>query len=554
MNWVYYLIEANFYLVTCYAFFHFFLKNENFYCINRWYLIITPFLSFLLPFMTVNYLAPARFAAESDYITILPVSLMQAATNHLIVKDDLVSTSSFAVGDVLLIIYGLVVLFFVSRMGFEIFKIIKLFRSLPKEKRGKITYLVLETNNSDAFSFFNWLFLDASLYRNRPVIVHEMSHIKGGHSFDILFFELFRCFNWFNPVCYLLFKSAKLNHEYMADRKVVRTVNKFHYASLLIRFAYNPSHYLVHSAFSITQIEQRIKRLGQSKSGWRTVAKYLVIFPLLAFMAFVAAFKVDKSYGFINLNLASPTIHTAASISELSTYKPIHSLSTKSTAIVPRNNPIKELETKLATREVETQLSELVLGETTLSRIAKAHGGRLYAIDYLLHWTINNGDQKIRKPVHSISIGTEAQLFRGELADTLYVDKGFYSYEKGTITVNTDNILIGHQEGSTAKDKKLIVVDAFTQKVLHEINHVDIRTKAMINSVIDNPDYGYSRQDDPNPIPSGYVDVKTRDAGRKLTTVTSNNWIRMARITANQIFTNETKIPQDDPGQTGIIW
>src|SRR4051812_10802567 len=58
MNWFYYLVEANVYLCVFFALFHFALKNETRYVLNRWYLLVISSLSFLLPFLAVRHFEP----------------------------------------------------------------------------------------------------------------------------------------------------------------------------------------------------------------------------------------------------------------------------------------------------------------------------------------------------------------------------------------------------------------------------------------------------------------------------------------------------------------
>ncbi|QPH39398.1 hypothetical protein [Pedobacter endophyticus] len=56
MSWIYYLIETNLYLAIFYGFYRLFLCKETFYAINRYYLIATTAIAFVLPFFEVGFL------------------------------------------------------------------------------------------------------------------------------------------------------------------------------------------------------------------------------------------------------------------------------------------------------------------------------------------------------------------------------------------------------------------------------------------------------------------------------------------------------------------
>ncbi len=554
MGWLYYLIEANIYLSILYAFYHFALKQEPLYILNRWYLLSIPIFSFILPFLTVNY-----NTSIEQVSMLLPGSMIYdfrpsvAATHEYLTTT--VSTPTFwSLAKILFFFNLIIILCFVTVTLKEFYKLIMLYKNSKKYEENGVIYIELDNSKEEIFSFFNWLFLHPKMYKNKVIIAHELIHIKQNHSYDVLFFELIRCINWFNPVIYLLGKDAKLNHEYISDRHTSALMqNKYDYANLLIQHAYLPSERLSHSAFSKSQLEHRILQLGKQKAKRRGMFKYLTLFPLVSILFFVAAFKVEKSYGWISFNLDT---HIVSKNSVLPDNPSISSttLSKESKSVSFTKDNLNKLAPSIASKQL---LSELVSGPTTLSKIAaeKAKKGeKLYAIDYELFWTINKTNAKIRQVVHSTNIGTEAQLFRGKKADTLYIDQGFYKIESNTVKIKTDNLWISAMDYISESDKNLIVIDAYKGKIIATLDRVDIRTTGLIHSVILNPYFGYGKDGVIDSIPDKYVDVKKRDANRKYISNVRNIYVREAKITANEIITNETKMPNEDLRQPGIIW
>ena len=565
MAWLYYLIEANIYLSIFYAFYHFVLKNETWYVLIRWYLLVVTILAFVLPLLTVNYLTTVSqpIVAQSTKKILYDVPLVAAADKITEVGHRAQDPIGFTFDKLLFLAYGAITLLFCCKLLFHLYKIINIYRKGEKEIQDHITFVKLPYAKEEVFSFFNWLFLHPNLYQNHVIIAHEKTHIRQGHSYDVLFFELLRCLNWFNPLLYHLFTAAKLNHEYIADQETSTVlINKYDYANLLIQYAYVPREPLSHSAFTQTQLEQRIKQLGRPQSKRKVRVKCLMLFPIIGLLFFISAFKVEKSYGLINF-VVDETTRPQAHVSRPITLP----LDEKNVRMAPEQKIIKEVGwQKIKTdsaRQVSTPItngaatSELISGVGALHQIAvelAAQGKKLYGRDYMLYWTSNKGNLPIRKAIHGVLSGTEAQLFRGSVADTLYVDEAYYQIKGNVVEVSTDNLMVGYADGKQNDQKKLIVVDALKRKIVHTLNNVDIRTWGTIYKVVVNPDYGYVKETKPTDTLTKYVDLKVENANFKYIMVSLNSRVREAKITANEIITNETKIPKEDPWQPGIIW
>ncbi len=563
MDWLYYLIEANVYLSIFFALYHFVLKNETRYVLNRWYLLVTSFLAFVLPFLTVRYLEaialPISYQPAKELLYGAPI--VASGTPNVVLHHAPQNDVNVTLDKMLLFLYLGIVLLFCYKLCISLYKIITIYRIAEKQITNNVTYIKLPHAKKEVFSFFNWLFFHPDMYSNQVIIAHEKTHIRQGHSYDVLFFELLRCFNWFNPLIYKLLKDTKLNHEYISDREASKALmNKYDYANLLIQYAYVPSETFSHSAFTQTQLEQRIKQLGRKQSKRKSIVKYLAFFPLIGLLFFISAFKVDKSYGLINFRIDQ----TPSSI--IKPYRQIISTAQqKGTVTTPVETTLKvaykrkndSIVSRVPTvTEPDGLTSELIGGPRALDQIVvelAAQGKRLYARDYMMHWTINKGNLSIRKPTHGVLSGTEAQLFRGDLADTLYVDQGYYKIKDQVVTILTDNLMIGYAKGNQNSNKKLIIIDALKRKIVNTISNVDIRTQGTVYNVIVNRDFGYVKNDI-DTLATKYVDMKVVNAKFKYIMVSLNSRVREAKVTANEIITNETKIPKDDPWQPGIIW
>jgi hypothetical protein len=142
-------------------------------------------------------------------------------------------------------------------------------------------------------------------------------HIRQKHSADIVFIELIKIINWFNPLIYLLQISLKTIHEYIADEQTAaQESDALSYSSFLVSNAYglNGSP-LAHSFFNYNLLKKRIIMLNQKRSGKLARLKYLVAVPISAGLLCASTLVFSKSYGFIDLmpnqQVDNPTLANA---------------------------------------------------------------------------------------------------------------------------------------------------------------------------------------------------------------------------------------------------
>lgn len=55
----------------------------------------------------------------------------------------------------------------------------------------------------------------------QELFTHELTHVIQKHTFDVLILEILQIIFWINPVFILLKKAAQLNHEFLADERVI---------------------------------------------------------------------------------------------------------------------------------------------------------------------------------------------------------------------------------------------------------------------------------------------------------------------------------------------
>jgi len=290
MNWLYYLLEANLYLAAFYGFYRLLLHKETFYSLNRYYLIITSIIAFIIPLLQVGYLN--NLLNKQQEVRVLSVQMAQATEK----------TSTITLNELLVYCYLLIALTFAIKMGISIYKIILLSINANKQRAGKITYVELDESHA-AFSFFNLLFLNPAVQEKNTVLKHEMVHIKQKHSLDIIFFEIVQIVSWFNPVTYFIKKEIKLLHEYIADDITTgKDIQKHQYAMFLIQnsFGIVPNQ-LTNQIFNQSILKRRINMLNKEKSTGRARLKLLFALPIAGGMLCASTMAFTKDYAMIDL-------------------------------------------------------------------------------------------------------------------------------------------------------------------------------------------------------------------------------------------------------------
>lgn len=282
MSWLYYLLEANLYLILFYGFYRLFLHKETFYGLNRYYLIFSSILAFVLPFFQLGFL-------KKDII---------ANYNGLAHIQD--TPPLFSAANVCLSIYIIICLVLSLKIFWGLCHIKRLTHNAKRRKENGIT--LIEINHSKmAFSFFNLLFIDPEMNQKDMVLKHEMAHIKQKHSIDILFFELIKISSWFNPITYFIKNDIKLVHEYLADEATTqKDTAKYEYALFLIQNSYgNQEVTLSNQFFNSSLLKNRITMLNQKKSAKWARLKLLFILPLTGFMLCLSTMAFTKDYATI---------------------------------------------------------------------------------------------------------------------------------------------------------------------------------------------------------------------------------------------------------------
>lgn len=111
----------------------------------------------------------------------------------------------------------------------------------------------------------------------RHVLLHELTHFKGGDLWAIKLMNVLRAVYWFNPLVWICFKLIREDIEIACDQRVIRSLGQKHrlsYIQTVLSFAGRSAPYRFAAAMGLFEgrpaIERRIKSMyGKTRTGIR---------------------------------------------------------------------------------------------------------------------------------------------------------------------------------------------------------------------------------------------------------------------------------------------
>lgn len=280
-----------------------FLRNERFFTLNRFFLLVGITASMLFPFISIHY------------TVIVPVTENFSTGSISVTQIENTETSTLIdFGSLLLILY-------VSGALFVVYKVIRQSRTVLnviKKADVKVLHsvkLIRTPEYTNSFSFFSYVFVNPSVtdIETEEIVNHEMAHIRQRHWFDLVLVELLCMLQWFNPVAWIYIRFIKQNHEYLADEVALQRSSDpdIYRATLLNQIVGYPVISLANSFNSSINKKRFIMMKNKISSPYRKL-RLLLILPVIAVVLYSFA-KPEYKY------ISSAESYSAASLSSQTT-------------------------------------------------------------------------------------------------------------------------------------------------------------------------------------------------------------------------------------------
>ena len=196
-----------------------------------------------------------------------------------------VASPAFSFYSIGLAIYLVGMLFFAVRFLWGVANLFRLIRSGHCERLADGGWLVVHRLPLAPFSWLRYIFLSECDMQSKPelILAHEQAHIRMGHTWDLLFTELFLWLQWFNPAAWLLRKELQSVHEFEADAAVLGMgYDSKEYKLLLIEKAVGSSRYTLANSLNHSSLINRITMMQKRKSNPWARMKYAFVLPVAA--------------------------------------------------------------------------------------------------------------------------------------------------------------------------------------------------------------------------------------------------------------------------------
>ena len=241
-----YIIRWAVVLTMLYSLYGLFMKRETLHGVNRIVLLVVLVASMVLPVVQVetheaNIVTEGRELLEQQIMAISPVEARPAVQP---VQEPMSPSNSNSVVLALIVIYIIGVAVAWLRYLWSLASLLLLIRQgkhIGIIGLSKGITVLTHPSITTPCSWMHWMLLPERDVQSRPIILHELSHIRLGHSWDMLLCEATCRMLWFVPFAWMLRQDLRDVHEYQADRRVLQSgIQDEEYQLLLIKKAARP--------------------------------------------------------------------------------------------------------------------------------------------------------------------------------------------------------------------------------------------------------------------------------------------------------------------------
>ena len=269
---LWYLAETGAALAVFYGLYRLALKNDTHFQTCRLYLLASLAAAYLLPLVHVT--SPFRHV-------VIPAGAL----------DDFQPAPAAAAGwgwqQALLWVYAAGAAFVLLRLGWHLWRLLVIARRHPAVQRDGVRVVYVD-EDCPPFSFFRTAFVHRPAEGSEgvldQVVAHERTHIRQGHSLDILLIQLAAITQWFNPFIWLYKHALKELHEYLADREVLaQGFDPFTYKQVLFEHHLGARPFEFAHHLRQSQMKRRLAMMTRRSGPW-TVLRYLLALPAIGLL------------------------------------------------------------------------------------------------------------------------------------------------------------------------------------------------------------------------------------------------------------------------------
>lgn len=273
-----YIGQVNIALGIFCLFYRFLFAGDTFFAVRRGFLLSAVLLAFLYPFISLAGLLKEQAPLQEVF-----AGYVQAVDYAVSVVAPVEGEHFLTWENVIVFIWGTGVVILGVRM---LLQLAALGRLLLKSRKTVLEGMRIVTipAGTAPFSFFNWIFVcpdDHSPEELHHILLHEATHTRQYHSWDMILSEVLCTAFWLNPAVWLLRKYIRQNLEFLADDQVVNTgCDRKNYQYDLLRLSHRANVLPIVNNFNVSQLKKRIMMMNKKKTSRLGLLKYVVLLPV----------------------------------------------------------------------------------------------------------------------------------------------------------------------------------------------------------------------------------------------------------------------------------
>jgi TonB family protein len=282
------MVKVGVYLAAFYLVYSLLLSRDTTYARNRAYILLSMAFAIIFPmisFQTIKPLTIQQFGKLLEEVFVSADKSGAASSGSWL-------TSVHAL-QLIYTIYIIGVMVFLFKLLIDFLNLLFL---IIRQRNAGSTIIRFHGFSTAGFSAMGYIFINTRLSSDEAgeIIRHEQNHLHRNHFVDIIFIEIVKAFQWFNPVVYLLDRSLRAIHEFQADEGCLSSgVPVVSYQSLLLSQVFKSKAFNLTNSFSNPSlIKRRMIMMTKKRTSSIAAIKLLLVVPvtMVVFLA-ISAYK-----------------------------------------------------------------------------------------------------------------------------------------------------------------------------------------------------------------------------------------------------------------------
>jgi TonB family protein len=272
------MVKAAIYMIAFYVIYSTLLSRDTTYGRNRAFILLSLMFALILPLITLQTSRPLNIQVFGKLLSEVFVSASTSTTKKL----SFVFSAS-GVLQVICSVYVTVAMIFILKLLIDLINLL----FLILRHRDKVSRVIrFHGFNTSGFSAMGYIFISTRLSTGDAddIIRHEQNHLKQNHFIDIVFIEIVKAFQWFNPSVYLFNRSLRAIHEYQADEECLNSgIPVTNYQNLLFSQVFKTKAFNLTNSFSNPSlIKKRMVMMTKKRTSTIANIKLLIVIPIVS--------------------------------------------------------------------------------------------------------------------------------------------------------------------------------------------------------------------------------------------------------------------------------